>query len=730
MEGDRRRDADDREVLEGPQRAGARGLARLPVNDEFCKERIEVRRDLAALEEPRVDPDAGAPRRVEVDDPARRGQEIQARVLRVDPALDRVAAEADLILGRKREVPTSERELRPHDIDSGHGLRHGVLDLQARVDLEEEVALRGHEELHGPRGAVAPRARDSDGVGVEAPAQRLVEVGRRALLDELLVAPLHGTVALEEVDDGAPAVPEDLHLDVAGARKALLHVEFPVPEGLPGFAGGRLEGLGKARGALDAADPAAAAPIGGFEEDRKAEALGSLARLVRVAQRPVRAGNRWHPGVLGEPSRHGLHAEGLHRTRRGAHEHDAFLLDAACELGVFGEEPVPGVQRIGSRPARGRHDPLDVQVGGPGVVPLEALDARAVLEVRGPRVPAREDADGLDPELARRAEHADGDFPPVRDDEAADHRSGDGPRGIKRGRRQGRLALSQGPPKRSLPGRVIGIWGACLDARTFADVLTKFVRPYNHPLAIRMVRHGEGAPEKAKRPLRDFKHPITICQAIAVARQVGWTVYMGREDQACILGAVAMGFEGMHPYYVDGNLCENFYTKTKEAGAKMEAAVPRFSPGAYQGFLVASLERADFAPDVFAFYGNSAQVMRLVSASLWESGGRMESSAEGRLDCADLVERAMLTGKPAYVLPCNGDRVFGMVEDSEMGFSAPWSAVDSIAKGLEETHKAGIRYPVPRQLTFLPSFPKSYDKLWELIGAEAKDPAQGRESGG
>ncbi len=257
-----------------------------------------------------------------------------------------------------------------------------------------------------------------------------------------------------------------------------------------------------------------------------------------------------------------------------------------------------------------------------------------------------------------------------------------------------------------------------MDAKAFNEVLTKFVRPYNHPLAARMVRKGEAVPERARRPMRDFKHPITICQSIAIARHVGWTVYMGREDQACVLGAVAMGFEGLHPFYLEGNLCEDFYTKSKAAGAAMEAEIPRFEPGKYQGFLVAALERTDFEPDVFAFYGNSAQVMRLVTASLWETGGRMESSAQGRLDCADIVERAMITGKPAYVLPCNGDRVFGMVQDSEMAFSAPWSAVDKIAEGLEETHKGGVRYPVPKQLTFLPSFPKSYDKLWELIGAE------------
>jgi uncharacterized protein (DUF169 family) len=266
-----------------------------------------------------------------------------------------------------------------------------------------------------------------------------------------------------------------------------------------------------------------------------------------------------------------------------------------------------------------------------------------------------------------------------------------------------------------------------MDAKAFNEVLTKYVKPYNFPLAVRMTGHGEPIPEKAKKPMRDLKHPITLCQAVAIARQIGWAVFMDREDQACVLGATAMGFERLHPYYIEGNLCESFYTKTKEAGAKMESEVPRFEPGRFEGFLVAPLERCDFEPHVFAFYGNSAQVMRLVTASLWETGGRMESSAQGRLDCADLVQRAVLTGKPAYVLPCNGDRVFGMVQDNEMAFSAPWSWTEKLAEGLEATHKGGIRYPVPKQVTFLPSFPKSYDKLWQMLdaegSAESKPPA-------
>src|SRR5882672_10050247 len=98
---------------------------------------------------------------------------------------------------------------------------------------------------------------------------------------------------------------------------------------------------------------------------------------------------------------------------------------------------------------------------------------------------------------------------------------------------------------------------AAMEPNAFNEVLTKFVRPYNFPLAVRMLRHGETPPARAKKPLRDFGHPITLCQGVAVARHIGWPVYMDREDQACILGATAMGFEKLHPYYLEGNLCEN-----------------------------------------------------------------------------------------------------------------------------------------------------------------------------
>ena len=43
--------------------------------------------------------------------------------------------------------------------------------------------------------------------------------------------------------------------------------------------------------------------------------------------------------------------------------------------------------------------------------------------------------------------------------------------------------------------------------------------------------------------MRDLRYPIALCQATGLTRRYGWTMAVGKEDQCCIGGARAMGFE-------------------------------------------------------------------------------------------------------------------------------------------------------------------------------------------
>ncbi len=144
----------------------------------------------------------------------------------------------------------------------------GVLDLQARIHLEEEeVAAIVGDELARARADVADLLHDAERRLVERGATGLTRFageergGRRRLLDDLLMSPLHAALALAEGKRLAVGVAEDLHLDVPRLRDVALEVDARVREARLAAIGARFEG------ALDAglvlhdlhADAAAAA---------------------------------------------------------------------------------------------------------------------------------------------------------------------------------------------------------------------------------------------------------------------------------------------------------------------------------------------------------------------------------------------------------------------------------------------------------------------------------------
>ncbi|TLS36893.1 DUF169 domain-containing protein [Pseudalkalibacillus caeni] len=247
------------------------------------------------------------------------------------------------------------------------------------------------------------------------------------------------------------------------------------------------------------------------------------------------------------------------------------------------------------------------------------------------------------------------------------------------------------------------------------EALQKFVRPDTFPLAIRVLKKGEELPDRVKQPHKEMGKRFSICQGVTMARRYGWALAMGKEDLSCPIAKIAFGFEDELEYYKEGSLTDGMYTKTCDLGALTEAAVPKFSKEESGTVLIAPLTRAAFEPEVIAVYGNSAQVMRMVAAALYTTGGEISSTFTARADCADIVIKTMKTDKPQVVLPCYGDRVFGQTHDHEMAFTIPYSMTGEFMEGLIGTHKGGVRYPVPTFLNYEAQYPETYERLNDMF---------------
>jgi uncharacterized protein (DUF169 family) len=258
-----------------------------------------------------------------------------------------------------------------------------------------------------------------------------------------------------------------------------------------------------------------------------------------------------------------------------------------------------------------------------------------------------------------------------------------------------------------------------MDAASLNAHLEKHLRVATFPVGIRSLRPGEPVPRKAKRPARDMGIKVAICQAVGFARRYGWTLAFSGDDLSCPIAKAVFGFEPRNAYYTSGALADGMYASCREAGAQFEDALAKLDPGEFAHVVVGPLGRIDFDPETVLVYGNSAQVLRLVHACLFEKGGSMKGEFSGRGDCTDIVIRTLRTGEPQLVLPCYGDRIFGMAADDEMAFTFPFRLAEQVVKGLEGTHAGGVRYPVPVYLRYQADYPKSYQEL-ERLWAEGR----------
>jgi len=260
-----------------------------------------------------------------------------------------------------------------------------------------------------------------------------------------------------------------------------------------------------------------------------------------------------------------------------------------------------------------------------------------------------------------------------------------------------------------------------MDTQKLNAELEKHLRVGTFPVGIRSLRAGEPIPSKAKRPHKQLGMKVAICQSIGLARRYGWTLAFDGEDLSCPIAKAVFGFEERNDYYASGALADGMYASCREAGARFEDALAKYQPHEVAYVVVGPLGRIDFEPETVLVYGNSAQVLRLLNACLFEKGGSLKAEFSGRGDCSDIVIRTGKTGEPQVILPCYGDRIFGLTADDEMAFTFPFAMAEKVVKGLEGTHAGGVRYPVPVFLRFQAEFPKSYQEL-ERLWNEAKEP--------
>lgn len=228
------------------------------------------------------------------------------------------------------------------------------------------------------------------------------------------------------------------------------------------------------------------------------------------------------------------------------------------------------------------------------------------------------------------------------------------------------------------------------------EKLNSYLRLATFPIGVKLLEHKEELKGISK--IKRLEKKIALCQIFTYSRYYGWTMGLTEEDNVCPLAEIAMGFVEPYDIFLEGYFFVGRYHENQEAAKKTSQMIPKMPHGKISAIVSGALERIDYDPDLIIIYGNSAQMLRIIQGALWKEGGKLTISTFGDAVCADTITNAYLTGKLQVALPCLGDRRFGLAMDGDLVASIPLGIIDSVIEGLEGTHKAGSRYPIPYEI--------------------------------
>ncbi|HZJ98405.1 MAG TPA: DUF169 domain-containing protein [Tissierellaceae bacterium] len=243
------------------------------------------------------------------------------------------------------------------------------------------------------------------------------------------------------------------------------------------------------------------------------------------------------------------------------------------------------------------------------------------------------------------------------------------------------------------------------------STLEKYLRPNTFPVAIKIAQKDLDMP-KYRSPLASFGGSrLSVCQAIGLARRWGWLIHYTEEDHICPGSFMFFGHTSVPEDVTEGRRFHYpAYAASEEIGKEIQKHMHSVEKDSIHSLYIAPLEKADFIPDVVLMYGNAAQVVRLIQATVYSDGGAVSSQFIGRGACGSSIIVPYQTGECNVIIPGSGERLFAILEDNELLFSIPNEKFQSVIDGLKETHKrTPSRIPTPFMgMTQQPYFPQPY----------------------
>jgi uncharacterized protein (DUF169 family) len=214
-----------------------------------------------------------------------------------------------------------------------------------------------------------------------------------------------------------------------------------------------------------------------------------------------------------------------------------------------------------------------------------------------------------------------------------------------------------------------------------SKILTTHLELSIFPVAVSL--YPKHNPELEKyRPNKPLK---SYCHGIMMTAQ-GQTLYLLEEDIVCKSGAATLGFSNYSNEMLSGRKhYDAGVFGTVEAAKKAVTGAHKLEDGSTEGIFLRPLSQADNNYQVILIPANAEQIMFVILADKYDTGGRTEISMATGFQgvCGDATAYSIQTGKVNFSVTGFGDRLRCGLDPELMIVSIPAARASIIARNLE-----------------------------------------------
>jgi len=217
------------------------------------------------------------------------------------------------------------------------------------------------------------------------------------------------------------------------------------------------------------------------------------------------------------------------------------------------------------------------------------------------------------------------------------------------------------------------------ELRDLSAELAEVLKLESHPVAVRLLRDGDGIPNGVP----PAPEPLRHCQAIyrGFSGEVWW---LDVAHQACFAARAALGMAPLAEKVANGRVpYEHGLAASQEVAARIMAEIPKLPQGSVMGEIVGALDRFPMIPEVVIVKATPFQAMWMANALLFDTGRpRVTATFAGmQASCADVTTLPMTAGRMNLSPGCYGCRSAG---GASSGRDVRWIAVPAVATDRHE----------------------------------------------